>query len=112
MEQQVELTRESAALAWGTPQVVAYRVARMALVDPVPSGRDQREFMRMGSEKLEAFQAAWITAFSRGMAWQQVVAMDWANLGWQLGCGAGWLSPRAMQEMALDNVMTAFTSTL
>jgi hypothetical protein len=38
--------------------------------------------------------------------------MDWANLGWQLGCGAGWLSPRAMQEMALDNVMTAFTSTL
>ena len=53
------LARHSAAIAWTAPQVVAHRLARMALAGPMPSLRDQREFSRMGAEKVAAFYESW-----------------------------------------------------
>jgi hypothetical protein len=41
-------------LALAAPEVVAHRTARMAVAGRVPSARDQKEFTRMGQEKVEA----------------------------------------------------------
>jgi hypothetical protein len=51
--------RQAVDLAFSVPQVVAHRLARMAVATPVPSARDRREFLLMGSEKWAAFQEAW-----------------------------------------------------
>lgn len=53
------LAQQFAELAWAAPQVVAARTARMALAGASPSRRDQAEFLRMGSEKVEAFYRSW-----------------------------------------------------
>src|SRR4051794_33129344 len=54
------LARQSFELAFAAPQVIAHRTARMLAAGSRPSIGDQREFLRMGSEKLEAFTEAWI----------------------------------------------------
>jgi len=46
-------------LAFAVPQVVAHRVARMAMAGATPSARDRQEFYRMGTEKVAAFNEAW-----------------------------------------------------
>jgi hypothetical protein len=46
-------------LGLAVPQVVAHRVARMALAGLSPSMRDRREFHRMGAEKVAAFYESW-----------------------------------------------------
>lgn len=55
-------------LSFAAPRVVAQRVARMAAAGPVPSARDQQEFLRMGNEKIEAFQQSWLAMWMQ--AWQ------------------------------------------
>jgi hypothetical protein len=51
--------RQAVDLAFSVPQVVAHRLARMAVATPVPSARDRREFLLMGAEKWAAFHEAW-----------------------------------------------------
>lgn len=46
-------------VAYAAPQVIAHRLTRMALAGANPSARDQREFYRMGAEKVEAFYESW-----------------------------------------------------
>lgn len=46
-------------VAYAAPQVIAHRLTRMALAGANPSARDQREFYRMGTEKVEAFYESW-----------------------------------------------------
>ncbi len=53
------LGKQATELMVAAPQVVAHRLGRMALAGPKPSARDQREFHRMGAEKLAAFGEAW-----------------------------------------------------
>lgn len=53
------LSRQATELMVAAPQVVAHRLGRMALAGPKPSAKDQREFHRMGAEKLAAFGEAW-----------------------------------------------------
>ena len=53
------LSRQTSELMLAAPQVVAHRLGRMAVAGPKPSLRDQREFHRMGAEKLAAFGEAW-----------------------------------------------------
>src|SRR5450759_4061958 len=48
-----------AELAFAVPQVVAHRVARMAVAGPALSQRDRKEFKRMSAEKTEAFSESW-----------------------------------------------------
>lgn len=46
-------------VAHAAPQVIAHRLTRMAFAGANPSARDQREFYRMGAEKVEAFYESW-----------------------------------------------------
>ena len=46
-------------LAYAAPQVITHRLTRLALAGANPSARDQREFYRMGAEKVEAFYESW-----------------------------------------------------
>lgn len=60
------LTRQVTELAFAAPQVVAERTARMARAGALPSGRDQAEFLRMGSEKVDAFYQSWSAMWIAG----------------------------------------------
>lgn len=53
------LAVKATELAFAVPQVVAHRVARMALSGPKLSARDQKEFARMVEEKNAAFGESW-----------------------------------------------------
>lgn len=61
------LSRQATELAVAVPQVIAHRLARMALAGPLPNARDRREFHGMAQEKVHAF-------------WQSWFAMGWATL--------------------------------
>jgi hypothetical protein len=78
-------TRRSKSLAVQTmelgvavPQVIAHRVARMALVGASPSARDRKELRRMGTEKVAAATEAW-TAMALE-AFRQSLWLPWAFL--------------------------------
>ena len=60
------LGRQAAELAVAAPQVIAHRLARLALAGPAPSARDREEFRRMGAEKAAAFAESW-HAMATGM---------------------------------------------
>jgi hypothetical protein len=53
------LAHQLNGLAIAVPQVVSHRMARLLLAGPNLSERDRREFVRMGTEKAEAFFDAW-----------------------------------------------------
>jgi hypothetical protein len=53
------LSKQTSELMLAAPQVVAHRLGRMAVAGPRPNAKDQREFHRMGAEKLAAFGEAW-----------------------------------------------------
>ena len=53
------LGAQASELLLAAPQVVAHRLGRMAVAGHKPSAKDQREFQRMGAEKLAAFGEAW-----------------------------------------------------
>jgi len=53
------LAAQTVDLAFAVPQVLAHRLTRMAMAGATPSARDQREFYRMGTEKVAAFNEAW-----------------------------------------------------
>jgi hypothetical protein len=54
-----QLAVKSAELAMAVPQVVAHRVARMALSGSSQTARDRKEFELMGEEKVSAFMESW-----------------------------------------------------
>jgi hypothetical protein len=55
----VRLGTQATELMLAAPQVIAHRLGRIAVAGHRPSARDQREFHRMGAEKLAAFGEAW-----------------------------------------------------
>lgn len=55
----IQLAVKSAELAFAVPQVVAHRVARMALSGSSQTARDRKEFELMGEEKVRAFMESW-----------------------------------------------------
>jgi hypothetical protein len=63
-------------LGFAAPQVIAHRVARMALAGPTPNARDRQEFVGMIVEKQAAFAQAWTAAFVQGLKWQQQIALS------------------------------------
>lgn len=74
-------------------QVIHVRVGRMAKAGALPSLDDQREFMRMGSEKVDAFSRSaqqWSQAFTPAMqtlalqawqAWFAILSGAWGVAG-------------------------------
>lgn len=97
------LQTQAAQMLHAAPQVVAHRLQRMALSGPRPSERDQREFRRMGAEKVAAFGEAW-----QAMAWQvlksnQQLALSMMRAWWPL------LDPRVVSKAAaLDQAAQAW----
>jgi hypothetical protein len=66
-------------IAMASPVVIAHRLSRMASAGTQPSVRDQREFTRMGQEKMEAAWESW--AAMSAHAWR--AQLDWTLGGWQ-----------------------------
>jgi len=71
-------------LSIAAPQVIAYRLARLALAGLSPSARDRREFARMGTEKIAAFYESWNAMY---------LALLRANLSLALSPFQLWWSP-------------------
>ena len=72
----------AAELAVATPQVVAHRMARMAMAGPQLSARDRKEFERMGAEKASAFSESWSAMSAQAMRAQQALGVSWLNAFW------------------------------
>ena len=67
------------------PQVVARRVARMAVAGPVPSARDRREFTAMVVEKQVAFTQSWLAMGMEMFKLQQRLFWSWMRNPWMAG---------------------------
>jgi hypothetical protein len=67
---------KTAELSLAAPQVVAHRLARMALAGPVLSARDLREFTTMVTEKQAAFAQSWLAMFTEAARQQQTLALS------------------------------------
>jgi hypothetical protein len=65
---------KAAELAVAVPQVVAHRVARMAIAGPTLSARDRKEFERMVAEKHTAFSEAWQAMATQSVRANQALA--------------------------------------
>jgi hypothetical protein len=65
-----------------SPQVVAHRLGRIALSGPRPSLKDQREFQRMGTEKLVAFGEAWRAMTLQALKSNQQLAASMMRSAW------------------------------
>jgi len=75
--------RKSGELALAASQVIAVRTARMQAADWPLNARDQREFARMGTEKVQAFSQA-------GMA--MGVQMAVLQQQWALQAMSQWIA--------------------
>ena len=53
------LAVQTMELGVAVPQVIAHRIARMAIAGASPSARDRKELRRMGIEKVAAVNEAW-----------------------------------------------------
>jgi hypothetical protein len=98
-----ELVDQSMRLSLAAPQVVAYRVARMMMAGASPSASDQREFARMGPEKVTAFTQAGTAMVTRNLALQQQAMQNAMSL-WLRYLLGGWLHPAAWQRLWYANL--------
>ena len=78
----MSLATQAAELAFVVPQVVAHRVARMAISGPSPSERDRREFQRMSSEKVTAFGESWNAMAMQAFHANQLLAASFLRAFW------------------------------
>ena len=90
-------------LGVAVPEVMARRVFRMALAGPSPSAADREEWLRMGAEKVSAFDESWnemLLAVYRANLQLSLSAFAWWSMAWP-GHGHGMVSAR-LQRAALD----------
>lgn len=73
---------KAAELAVAVPQVVAHRVARMAIAGPTLSARDRKEFERMVAEKQTAFAEAWQAMAAQSLHANQALAASMLRSAW------------------------------
>jgi hypothetical protein len=59
------LSQQALELSIAAPQVVARRLARMALAGANPSASDQKEFRQMSDEKVTAFYQSWTAIWAQ-----------------------------------------------
>jgi hypothetical protein len=110
------LATKTAELMLAAPQVVAHRVGRMAQAGHVLSAQDRREFSRMGSEKVAAFQESWAAMGQQAWrqqaqlaqvwmglwtAWLRAASRPWHPTGWLVGTQAIGRSASQLQQVAL-----------
>lgn len=82
------LAAQSIELGVAVPQVIAHRVARMALAGASPSTRDRKEFQRMSAEKIAAANEAW-----SAMAVETFRANQQLTLSFMRSLWFPWLHP-------------------
>ena len=82
------LATQSVELALAAPQVVMHRLTRMAQAGPRPSARDQREFTRMGQEKVLAFYQSGAAFWAEVLRAQLQMAQSLLVMGWSMALGA------------------------
>ena len=83
------LGAQASELLLAAPQVVAHRVGRMAVAGPKPSAKDQREFQRMGAEKLAAFGEAWQAMALQMLKSNQQIAASMMRSAWPARAARG-----------------------
>lgn len=76
------IVTQAVELAFAVPQVVAHRVTRMAVAGPTPSARDQKEFQRMGAEKMAAFGESWNAMTVQALHAHQALAASFFRAFW------------------------------
>ena len=69
-----QLVTQAVELCLVAPQVVAHRLARMVVAGPLPTTRGQQELLRMGEEKITAFQQSWAAMWVQALHLQLQVA--------------------------------------
>ena len=79
-------------IAFAAPQVISHRTQRMLAAGYSPEARDQKEFARMGQEKMETFHESWNAIF-----------LEWATLSWTLPSAAfqQWMKLTAFSPQQL-----------
>lgn len=70
---------QTAELMFAAPQVVAHRMGRMRAAGAGTSTRDQREFQRMGTEKMAAFGESWNQMALEMLKASQQMAQAWMS---------------------------------
>ena len=95
------LAAQSLALSIAAPQVIAHRLARMAIAGASPSARDRKEFRRMGTEKIAAANEAWNAMAVEAFRANQRMAFSFMQSFW-----FPWMRPkqsasRRMSDAAL-----------
>jgi hypothetical protein len=89
-------------LGFAVPEVMAYRIARMALAGSSPSARDRREFQRMGAEKVAAFYESWNAMLAEMLRVNVELAL------WSVGSFlAGWRTSRPLNQAAVTQIHRA-----
>jgi len=86
------IATKAAELSMAVPQVVAHRVARMAMAGPSPSERDRKEFKLMVAEKNTAFSQSWQAMATQAMLANQTLALAMLRTAWT---PASWGKPAA-----------------
>jgi len=76
------LAAKMAELSVAVPQVVAHRVARMAIAGQTPSERDKKEFELMVAEKKIAFGQSWNAMAVQAARANQTLALSFFKSLW------------------------------
>lgn len=76
------IAAKAAEMSVAVPQVVAHRMARMALAGPAMSERDRREFQLMSAEKTAAFAESWQAMLAQAARSQNALASAWLQALW------------------------------
>ena len=87
------LPMQMAELSLAVPQVIAHRVARMAVAGKTPSDRDKKEFELMVAEKKDAFGQSLNAMAAQAVRANQTLALSlfksfWLPAGRKLTAGA------------------------
>ena len=100
------ISRQFSELYTAVPQVVAHRVARMAVAGLMPGSDHWQETWLMSSEKVSAFNESWLAMWSQVLRSQQEIALasmrDFGSPSW--GMQSVGQSVQAMQSAALGVV--------
>jgi hypothetical protein len=102
------LNRHALEVAFAAPQVIAHRVARMALAGESPSARDRAEFDRMIGEKLVAFHESWFAMYWEAVrASQQLATSTLQAMASAWVPGASSQATRAAWQKAAADILRA-----
>ena len=74
------LSQQALELSIAAPQVVARRMAQMALAGPNPSAKDQKEFKQMSDEKVAAFYQSWSAIWAQMFRSQLAIAQTMTSV--------------------------------